>query len=66
MNLLHARRRQELERVLDHRHVHQRHQRLWDLVRDRPKGLREGIGEDDGLEHRLLGEVAIRLLDHCW
>ena len=28
--------------------------------------LREGIGEDDGLEHRLLGEVAIRLLDHCW
>jgi len=55
--LVHPRRLQPCERVLDHRHVHQRQQHLGALEGDGAEFEREAVGEEDGLQGRRAREV---------
>ena len=59
VDLLHAARREELERVLYHRHASKRHEHLGHLERHRPEVRGKRVGEHDRLQHFLLREVVI-------
>mmetsp|Transcript_5430 Transcript_5430/g.21967 ORF Transcript_5430/g.21967 Transcript_5430/m.21967 type:complete len:229 (-) Transcript_5430:42-728(-) len=62
-HLLDAVGREELQHVLDHRHVRQREQSLGALQGDRAEPLREAVRQDDRLE-RHLGLLAALWLRH--
>ena len=64
-DLVHAAGRQELACVLEHGHVHQRHEHLGLLEGNRTEVVGERVRQHDRLHLGLLPEVAIHRLGHC-